>query len=312
MNDVVVRDVEIGARVDGTPFRIRVVEVGGSGAGPTTAVVGGMWGDKPMGCLTVHQLIERTRSAEELAGTVLFAPAVNLPALGVGRRYSPDGVQLNRRFPGRPHGFVNDQIANVLMEELVAPADVLVDVHSGTPDMALHYTYDFGDLALSAAFGRLPVVVDHTHPGQLCSVAAEHGVSACLPEFGGGPVTSLSDGIEGVLNVLRWTGQLPGDLAGPASIPLIEDVALELASTHGILVSSVAPEQTGEHIAAGPLGEIRSAVDGTVLERFELARDGILLMARCTPIMVTPGDYAFMVGHPVDAVELPSHGGFVT
>lgn len=309
MNDAIARDIEFGARVDGTPFRIRLVEVSGSRPGPVTAVVGGMWGDKPMGCLSVHELIAQTRSSDDLAGTVVFAPAVNLPALTVARRNSPDGVQLNRRFPGRAHGFLNDQIAHVLVEELVERADVLVDLHSGTPDMALHYTYDFGCLPLSAAFGRLPIIVDHTYPGQLCSVAMDRGVPACLPEFGGGPFTSLVDGVEGILNVLRWTGQLPGNLVGPTSLPLMSEVTLELVSTHGILVSSVGPAN-GFDVVAGQLGEVRSAVDGTVLERFELHRDGILLMSRSSPIMVTPGDYAFMVGHPNDVVELPPRGAF--
>ena len=163
MNAVVERDVEFGARIDGTPFRIRVVEVTGRRPGPTTAVVGGMWGDKPMGCMSVHELIAMTRSADDLGGTVLFAPAVNLPALSVARRYSPDGIQLNRRFPGRQRGFLNDQIAHVMVEALVERSDVLVDLHSGTPDMALHYTYDFGRPELSAAFGRLPIIVEHTY-----------------------------------------------------------------------------------------------------------------------------------------------------
>ncbi|MFN3257964.1 MAG: succinylglutamate desuccinylase/aspartoacylase family protein [Ilumatobacter sp.] len=310
MNEVVWRDLEFGARVDGTPFRIRLAKVTGGRPGPTTAVVGGMWGDKPMGCLSVHELIEIVRSADDLSGSVVFAPAVNLPALSVGRRYSPDGIQLNRRFPGRERGFLNDQIAHLLMEEVVGPADVVVDLHSGTPDMSLHYTYDFGCLELSAAFGRLPIVVGHTYPGQLCSAAAAADVPACLPEFGGGPSTSLTDGVEGVCNVLRWTGQLGGELAGPRSLPVIDEVTLELVSTHGILVSSVDPASTGDDIDAGVLGEVRSAVDGSVLERFELDRDGILLMSRCTPIMVTPGDYAFMVGHPSDRIELPARGSF--
>lgn len=309
MNDVVERDLEFGARVDGSPFRVRLVEVSGGRPGPVTAVVGGMWGDKPMGCLSVHELIALTRSATDLHGTVLFAPAVNLPALSVARRNSPDGIQLNRRFPGRSKGFLNDQIAHLLVEHLVARSDVLVDLHSGTPDMALHYTYDFGCIELSAAFGRLPIVVDHTYPGQLCSVAMSHGVPACLPEFGGGPFVSLADGVQGIVNVLRWTGQLPGDLEGAATLPIVSDITLELVSTHGILVSSVGPAD-GSPISAGQLGEVRSAVDGSVLERFVLERDGILLMSRSTPIMVTPGDYAFMVGHPTDEVELPSRGAF--
>lgn len=310
MNAVSSTDLEFGARIDGSPYSIRLVEVKGPRPGPTTAVIGGMWGDKPIGCLSVHRLIEIVAEADELSGTVLFAPAVNLPALSVGRRYSPDGIQLNRRFPGRSVGFVNDQIAHLLVESVVSRADVLVDLHSGTPDMALHYTYDYGMPEISAAFGRLPVVIDHTYPGQMCTVAADRGVPACLPEFGGGPSTSLDDGVIGVLNVLRWTGQMPGELEGPAVLPLIRDITLVLASTHGILLSEVPASANGSAVAAGVLGEVRCAVDGRALERFEVESDGIMLMSRTAPIMVAPGDYAFMIGHPHGSIELPRPGAF--
>lgn len=312
MNETSIRDLTFGSRIDATPFQIRLVEVKGSRPGPTTAVIGGMWGDKPMGCLAVHELIDLTRRADELSGSVLFAPAVNIPALSVGRRYSPDGIQLNRRFPGRERGFLNDQIAHLLTEEVIERSDVLVDLHSGTPDMALWYTYDFGHVEISAAFARLPIILDHTYPGQMCSAAMDRSVPACLPEFAGGSMTSIAEGVTGVRNVLRWTGQLDGELEGPAEIPLIRKVSLELVSVHGILVSDIVTGSTGQPVGAGVLGEVRSAVDGSVLEQFEIAQDGILLMSRTCPMMVTPGDYAFMVGYPTDSIRLPQRGAFAS
>lgn len=306
MNRVETREVHYGRQVDGHPWFLRFVEVTGSRPGPTVAVVAGIWGDKPMGCLAVHELIERVAADDELAGTVIFAPAVNLPALSVGRRDSPDGLSLNRRFPGSVRGALTDQVAHHLVTELVGRADLVIDLHSGTPVMALHYTYDFGHLPLSAAFGRLPIVVEHTYPGQLCSVLSGKGIPASLPEFGGGPLTSLADGVTGVLNVLRWTGQISGDLEGPAVLPVIRDLDLMLVSVNGVLQSSMSAAQVGSEVVPGVIGTVTSVVDGSVMEEFVIDRaGGQLLMSSTAPIMVSPGQYAFMVGYPFDEIVLP-------
>ena len=128
-------DIAVGGRIDGDPWPVRVVELTGSRSGPTTAFVSGIFGDKPLACLALHEL-ERRLEVVDLRGTVLLVPAANPPALDAGTRISPDSLYLNRRFPGQPTGALTDQIAHHLTEQVLRRADAVVDLHSGTPTAA--------------------------------------------------------------------------------------------------------------------------------------------------------------------------------
>lgn len=296
--------VPVGRRIDGAPWQVRFVELRGATPGPATAIVSGLYGDKPLGSIAVHDL-ERRLTQEQLKGTVLLAAAVNLPALQVGTRVSPDHLYLNRRFPGTPSGFLTDQVAHAVATVVYEHAECVIDLHSGTPDMALWYSYDAGDLELTSSFGYLPVVVDFRPGGQISATAVERGLSGFLPEFGGASLPSPAAGVEGSLNTLRYRGHLGGGPTGPPRLPVIRERPLFLASTSGILQSGLSTDSVGREIPAGRLGWITSPATGEVWEEFEIDRPAILLMAVTTPKIVNPGDFAFMVGFPHDEVEVP-------
>jgi predicted deacylase len=301
------RHVEAGSRVDGTPWRITVLEVSDGVSGPTTAVVAGIFGDKPLSSLAAWELVRRLE-AQPVRGTVLVVPAANPFALEAGTRAGPDGLWLNRRFPGSPMGFTTDQLAHALLAELASRADCLVDLHSGTPTMAVGYTYAHGDPALAASFGYLPVVVGHQHEGQLTVAAARRGLTTCLPEFGGGPHRATTIGVEGCLNVLRFRGHVSGAMTGPSRLPRVAELALFVASTAGALCGRYGAEDVGRAVDAGVLGEVVNVVTGEPAQEFAVARPGILLLGRTTPTIVQPGDYAFMVGFPEGEIEVPTAG----
>jgi predicted deacylase len=242
---------------------------------------------------------------EQLAGTVLLAPAVNLPALQTGTRVSPDHLYLNRRFPGTPKGFLTDQVAAAVANVIYDRSDCVVDLHSGTPTMALWYSYDAGDLELTASFGYLPVVVDFRPGGQLSATAVERGLSGSLPEFGGAGLPSSAVGVEGTLNTLRYRGHLRGTPTGPTRVPVIRERPLFLASTSGVLQSTFTTAAVGTEIPVGRLGWVSDPATGEIWEEFEIDRPGILLMAVTTPTIVNPGDFAFMVGIPHDEIAVP-------
>lgn len=297
--------VEVSRRIDGTPWPIRFVEIDSGTPGHTTGFVAGLYGDKPLGVLALLAL-ERRLTTEQFSGKVILAPAVNLPALEVGTRVSPDHWYLNRRFPGTPGGTLSDQIANRVLATLREHTDTVVDLHSGTPTMALGYTYDFGDPTFSASFGYLPVVVDHHLPGQLSLALAKDGGRSCLPEFAGAGHTQTTIGVEGCLNVLRYRGQLGGSVTGPRQLPLIREVKLLLPSVAGILQGSLGPLDLGKPVPAGTLGWVSAPSTGERLEELVVPQAGaILLMVVTTPTMVAPGSFGFMVGFPFDEIVVP-------
>ena len=82
-----------------------------------------------------------------------------------------DGKNLNRCFPGDPNGSYSDVLAHAIFEELIAPADVVVDLHGGDLVEALEPFAIYAESAVesrahavAAAFG-LPYVEAYTFLG---------------------------------------------------------------------------------------------------------------------------------------------------
>jgi predicted deacylase len=301
-----IRMLSVGKRVDGEPWRIPVIELRGSSPGPSTAFVAGVYGDKALSCLALTTLAKQLDVAA-LRGNVYLIPAANPAALEVGTRINPDHFYLNRRFPGAPTGTLTDQLAHRVFEELTGMADWVVDVHSGTPTMALWYSYDYGDVEVTSSFGHLPVIVDSAIEGQLSVAATRKGIKSFLPEFGGGALGDPAVGVEGCLNVLRYRGHLTGRASGPSKVPLIKGPRFYTPSVSGILSSQYATTDVGKSIQRGIIGWVTVPGTGERIEEFTYDDDdGMLLMVTTTPRLVAPGDFAFMVGPVAGSVDVPN------
>lgn len=305
------RDYSIGVsrRADGEPWRLNFVELDGGTPGPVTAFVGGIFGDKPLCTLALWGLVDRLLGgAEQLRGRVLLCPAANPFALQAGTRISPDHLFLNRVFPGAPGGFLTNQIAHALLTELRNSTDCVIDLHSGTPDMALWYSYDYGDEELSAAFGYTPIVKNMAQPGQLSKAFTDAGGKSVLVEFGGGALGDAGIGVEGCLNVLRYRGQIDGKSSGPGKVPLIDGrVSMYLPSQTGALVSVHPTTQVGRPIPRGPVAWLVNPGTGERVEEFSAAEEGALLMlARSSPAMLNPGDFGAVIAYPQRDIPVPN------
>lgn len=305
-----------GTRIDNAPWRIEVLEFSGSKPGPATAVLSGLTGDKPLGILAMHDLA-RDLTTRDIAGTVLVIPCINPFGFQAGTRHNPDLVELNRRFPGVPHGLLSDQFAHTIMRMLVERVGAVIDVHSGTAVRTTEYIYDYGNLELSASFAYLPVMVDRAIPGQLCTAAKAAGLDAALVEFGGPDRNSTRKAVDGCLNMLRYRGHLADAATGPRDVAILSPVQAIVASCDGILESVVAPQDVGNPILTGVIGHLTGAVSGARLEEYVVERPlgtdagatpherPILMLAQTTPSLARPGNLLFMVGWPLKRIPTP-------
>ena len=196
----------------------------------------------------------------------------------------------------------------VALQMVLGRADAVVDLHSGTPTMGLWYTYDYGDLEFSAAFGYLPILIGHAIEGQLSVAATRGGARSCLPEFGGGVNGDPSTGVEGCLNILRYRDQLDGALTGPRSLPLIGEIEFLSPSHSGVLRGRYGTKDVGSPVQPGVIGSVVNVTTGAIVEQFIVDdRPAVLLLARTTPTMVAPGDFAYAVGYPHAEVSVPGY-----
>lgn len=334
-----VHTIEVpGARIDGTRWQIPVYEFRGSAEGPTTVLIAGAIGDKPLAVLALHEVRRRLEQLNDLVGTVKVVPVANPFGFQGMTRHNPDLMELNRRFPGRPSGFISDQVAHALATSLLDGADVLIDLHSGTPSRALWYTYDYGDVDLSASFGYLPVVVDRHVPGQFCTYAVSRGVRAFLAEFGGASRADMAIGVDGSWNTLHYLGHVPAAPTVhplPQHVPVIDHVKIFLSSHEGVLVSSYSPHDVGSLVEPGVAAEIVDVMTGDTLEQFTVEAVGditgtgpgfdlwgpaversftvaskpLLMLANAQPASVHAGEFCFAVGWSDRSVELRALAG---
>ena len=192
-----------------------------NGEGPTVFLMAGNHGDEYEGQIVLAKLI-RELEPQHVRGRVIILPAANLPAAMDGARVSPiDQGNLNRAFPGDPHGTPTFAIAHYIDSILYPMADYHHDLHSG--GSSLKYVpfcsmRQSGDAALDArslaalqAFDApLSMVWAYNPENRLAgAAAARRGLVSLGGEFGGGGDVnrdSLAMLDRGVRNFLQFSG----------------------------------------------------------------------------------------------------------
>src|SRR5438067_11993390 len=207
-------------------------EARGARDGPHVALIAGVHGCEYSSIASVIRFMNELE-IDELAGSITAVPVVSMQSF---ERRSPfvvpeDGKNLNRCFPGTYDGTYTDALARSIFDELIAPADVLIDLHGGDLVEALEpfAIYDAspveeGARTLATSFGLPYVVRSPTSGGAVSgttsSAAAAAGVPAVIAEAGGCGL--LEEGavqlhLAGLENALRHLGMLEGEPAPPPS-----------------------------------------------------------------------------------------------
>ena len=192
--------------------------------GPTIVAIGGTHGDEYEGPVGLKNLIRELDPARLAAGRLIVVPVLNVPAFRAARRDSPlDGQNMNRVFPGDASGTITRRIARFLTDEVLARADVVIDLHAGGTGFEMIRCMSFHQVDDPDAYARFrqtallfgtPFVMIYTGSmgtGLLTEEAEAMGKITIGSELGYGASTDL-DGVRwahhGTLNVLRHYGLL--------------------------------------------------------------------------------------------------------
>lgn len=114
---------------------IPIVVVSGVNKGPVTAITAGIHGYEYPPIIAVQELISEI-NPKKLNGDLIFIPIAN-PSAFYSR--SPfvnpvDQLNLNRSFPGDSTGTITAKIAHFITSEIIADADIYIDIHGGDPN----------------------------------------------------------------------------------------------------------------------------------------------------------------------------------
>ncbi len=285
-----------------TPVSIPVYVIHGLREGPRLFVCAAIHGDELNGVEIIHRLL-KTRSLNQLRGTLIAIPVVNVHGMLHQSRYLPDRRDLNRSFPGSAKGSLASRVADLFMQEIVSQCHHGIDLHTGAihrsnlPQIRANLD-DPETERLARAFGVPVVLHADTRDGSLREAAAALGISMLVYEAGEAlrfDELAIRAGVRGVLRIIRALGMLPpGRVRNSEASPYISRGSTWVrAPASGILRSRV---ELGCWVDAGqaiatvgdPFGDINitisAPVSGVVIGRLNLPLanegDGIIHIAR--------------------------------
>ncbi len=199
-----------------TPLSIPLHIIHGKREGPVVFISAALHGDEING-IEIIRRIRHTKAIDQLRGTLICVPIVNIYGFFNHTRYLPDGRDLNRSFPGSKTGSLASRVARIFAEEVVDKSTHGIDLHTGSNHRANlpHIRADLDNpetAILAKAFGSPVTINANLRDGSLRQYALEKGLSMLLYEAGEGlrfDNLSIRAGVRGILNVLRCLEMIP-------------------------------------------------------------------------------------------------------
>jgi predicted deacylase len=269
--------------------------------GLRVVVFGGTHGDETEGVLAANRLANAELPL--LAGILEVVPIVHEAAYYNDTRTSPlDGGNLARVFPGDPKGRPTERLAHALHTQVLAGADLLIDLHTSGQTYDIPFLAGYIDDArdrkglgerAAKVFGAdfLWRHVERAPGRTLSDMDAAIYTEAPLP----GPTDAgfVDRYHDGVLRVLAELGMIDRAAAPKPASPARRitsggdvDKDLQPATTTGLFIPAV---RHSEKVAKGQiLGRIID-IAGRVLEELRSPHEGWVVVLKRRP-HVKPGD----------------------
>ncbi|WP_435161240.1 succinylglutamate desuccinylase/aspartoacylase family protein [Halorubrum sp. SY-15] len=298
--------LEVGETRDGSPVRLPVAVINGAEEGQTLYAQAVSDGDELNGLGVIRRVVPQVDPAD-LSGEILVVGIVNYFAFQVAEHRNPvDDRKMNRGYPGDPEGTTSERIAHETFQ-VAKRADFIVDLHQGSTSRMINETrvrcgvrhHLHGDcLELAKVFGCGHVLDIKGPDGQLARAGPDQGIPTIDPELGGcvgWDEESIQYGVDGLFNVLRYYGFLPGEVT-PESQTRARGFDQYGAPAGGLVRFEA---DLGERVTAGDSLFTVTDAFGERRGRVTADADGVFWRTRRLP-QVAAGEYVCSVGTNVD------------
>ncbi len=294
--------ISIGRLPTGTLIDIPVYVFNAKEPGPTMLVQAGLHGDEINGVEIVRRMLHKKKFAIK-KGAVIAVPILNIFGFIHYSRDVPDGKDVNRSFPGSKTGSLASRMAYHYVSEILPQIDFGIDLHTGGAQRSNYpqIRYTVGDVLskdLATAFNAPFTFSSKLIKGSFRSVSHKMGKPTVVFEAGESmrfDTHSISEGIQGILNVLQHYGMIDKQeslsIEKKDSIILIDRKWLR-APTAGMFISEV--------VNGAPIK--KNAILGIITDTFTLKIKTIkapydgFICAINNQAVVNQGDALFHVG----------------
>jgi predicted deacylase len=294
-----------------------MVEIRGARPGPHLCVMAGMHVNEVSSIEAVVQLQRRVAPAH-LRGSIAILPILNLPAVPARSQYvcPIDGKNISFSFPGHAEGSFSEALADAILGEWAAEAEVLIDLHGGDLcenvarfsicQMTGDKGHDEAALALARCFdAEIIAALDPAEmaaPGRACTARARAGRRAVMAEAGANGIldpVSTAYHLNGVLNVMTLLGMLEGPPIPSTRDQVVTGRYLWIETPRpGLLHARAEP---GMRVAEGQILARILDVFGDEIAQIRAPAAGLVLW-RINHGMAGEGEKVFGLGLPVDGL----------
>lgn len=198
-----------------TGITLPVHVVHGKLDGPVLFLSGAIHGDEINGVEIIRRILKSNR-VNNIKGTLLAVPVVNIYGFINKTRYLPDRRDLNRSFPGSETGSLASRMANVFLSQVVSRCTHGIDLHTAAIHRdnlpQIRALMDDPETERIALAFSLPVILNtRIVAGSLRESAEKMGVTVIVYEAGEAlrfDEASIRGGVNGIISVMREIGML--------------------------------------------------------------------------------------------------------
>ena len=296
------------------------LEPASGGRGKRVSIVTGIHGDELEGQYVCYAVAQRiAEHPEYLKGTVDLYPALNPFGIdSVTRGIPAFDLDMNRIFPGRRDGDMNEFVAAQIIRDLEG-SDLCLDIHASniylTEVPQIRINEKHADVLVPLAErANVDFIWVHGASTVLESTLAyslnSRNVPTLVVEMGVGMritkeyCMQLVDGIFRLMKEMDiWDGDAP-EVREPI-ISTDGSVSFVNASESGIFIPSV---QHWQKVSRGqPIGDIVSPATGEILHRAVSEVDGMVFTLREYPVVYAGSLLARILGEKLPTQEEDSH-----
>lgn len=278
----------------GIPVSIPIFVAKGSMPGPVLGLTAAVHGNEINGIPVIQRLFTEIQP-DQLRGSVIGVPVVNVPAVLLRQRRFFEEFDLNTSMPGKEGGNVAQVYAFRIVSRLLRHFNYLLDLHTAGAGQENGY-YVRADLTdpivRKMAFLQNAPIIVHTHPvqGSLRHVAQSMGIH-CIALEVGNPQSfqrgGIRTGLTGIHNLLHALNMVDGTIDPPLQPPVICQNAYWIFSDTGGFLTVYPdigdPIEQGQHVAS-----IRN-IFGDLIKAYYAPEKGILIGKSVDPVNQTGG-----------------------
>ncbi|MFK8101479.1 MAG: succinylglutamate desuccinylase/aspartoacylase family protein [Saprospiraceae bacterium] len=278
----------------GVPIRVPIIVARGKEEGKVVGLTAAVHGNELNGIPVIQRLFKEL-NIEELRGTIVGVPVINVPSFLRKKRRFIDGTDLNHIMPGSPNGNVSQVYAWRIVNRLIKEFDYLVDLHTASNGRVNSYYIraDMTDTTVQKmALLQNAQIIVHNPPsdGTLRGTANEMGIPAITLEVGN-PNTFqkglIRDGLTGIHNLLGDLKMLDCDVEAYDEETILCKKSYWLyTDTGGIM--TVHPKVT-ELVKKGEIIATMRNIFGQLMKEYKAPEDGVVIGRSVNPVNQTGG-----------------------